>query len=91
MSSDEKYQLPHGDLSTYTNHRCRCALCREANRLAYKEQSTARRQRLAADFSVAPHGTTGGYRNWGCRCLECIQAQAEGCRTTRSRSRRRAS
>lgn len=39
--STKKTELVHGDIVTYNNHKCRCALCVEAKR----QESTARRRR----------------------------------------------
>jgi len=57
----------HGKLGTYTNHGCRCDLCRAALR-KYSRKMAAR-----ASLGTVPawaHGTTTGYQ-YGCRCDPC--------------------
>ena len=63
--------LPHGDNSTYVNHRCRCEACKAAHAKRVKEQRAARARLIVADPSVAEHGLNSTYQNWGCRCPEC--------------------
>lgn len=50
---------------------CRCAICRDANRLYHAAQRRERKSRAATD---APHGTPGAYMNWSCRCDACKAA-----------------
>ncbi len=64
----------HGSLSTYTNHRCRCARCREAQAAAQRDARRRRAVRFAADPSLAEHGTNLAYVEWGCRCQPCTEA-----------------
>ena len=63
----------HGTASAYVNHRCRCDVCREGNRV----RQAAIRERLAAlgkhEPERIPHGTYG-YTNWACRCGVCTAA-----------------
>jgi WhiB family redox-sensing transcriptional regulator len=45
------------------------------NRHRQAEQAADRRQRLAADPTLAPHAEPSTYRNWGCRCELCRNAE----------------
>lgn len=70
----------HGTKNGYQNLGCRCADCREANRLHHQADRAAMRAR-AADI---PHGTPSGYQNWGCRCMDCTAAHASSRREWKS-------
>jgi hypothetical protein len=62
----------HG-LSTYTNHGCRCDVCR-ASMAAYRRDHRRRvRGRVPPEV---PHGSSGTYCNYGCRCRSCSDAHA---------------
>lgn len=62
--------------STYTNHRCRCAVCTASWRVHMAQQRENRKARLREDPSLAVHGSPSTYTNWGCRCDECRKAHA---------------
>jgi hypothetical protein len=70
----------HG-ASAYSNGKCRCAECREANR---ERIAMARARRKAGRKGGHPssldsplfHGVSA-YQNWGCRCDVCFKAQSE--------------
>ena len=65
----------HGTLGGYTNHKCRCDKCREANRI-YNTGAKARRYASLKDPLDARHGSTNFYGNYGCRCDRCTAAWA---------------
>lgn len=73
----------HG-YSGYTNHRCRCEVCREGNRVKRAESRAhwkSERERIhAMGFEHVviniTHGVNG-YSNYMCRCLVCIVAHRE--------------
>ena len=65
---------PHGTLSRYTYHRCRCELCRAAARDSRQERVGQKPPR---------HGTPSSYRNWGCRCVKCRKAERDDQRKRR--------
>lgn len=74
--------IPHGTAGGYTNHSCRCDLCRMANAEAAR---TARaRARIAPDDPR--HGTVNGYANYMCRCGPCCAAKAAYARAARGRA-----
>ena len=64
----------HGTKNGYAYHKCRCDLCKEANRVygrAYAEKVMS--QPITGDESW--HGTTNGYNSRGCRCDLCKDAR----------------
>lgn len=68
--------MEHGKLSSYKHYKCRCNLCKEANRLS----SSNRRKTLGAKprgSTDLPHGTWSRYSNKGCRCDACKLAAKE--------------
>jgi hypothetical protein len=70
------HNFTHG-YSGYTNYRCRCPECREANRVHVAKRRTERRLLLAKDPTLAPHGMDSTYLNWGCRCSDCRSAHSD--------------
>jgi hypothetical protein len=64
----------HGSASTYSNHGCRCDLCRGAWTDYLYEVRRTRTLRLQKDPSLATHGKYTTYTNWGCRCDLCRAA-----------------
>ena len=71
--------LNHGTPGAY-NKGCRCAECREVNRVRMKvrrEYLRSRRKlikgRWTTTISIVVHGTTNGYENWQCRCIPCSE------------------
>jgi hypothetical protein len=66
--------MNHGAYA-YNTSKCRCDVCREANRVQGAASRTRRYARLAADPTVARHGTYTTYNNWGCRCDVCREAE----------------
>ena len=68
---DESAEVDHG----FNGYRrgCRCAECREGNRV-YRSAGRARRiERGKENPSMIPHGPSG-YTNWDCRCKTCSWA-----------------
>jgi len=78
--------LPHGSVSTYTNHRCRCIGCTAAW-AAYCRAATERRAAAAKEGGFIPHGTSGGYTNYLCRCARCRRAVREADRRKKAAQR----
>lgn len=73
----------HGTKNGYGNIGCRCALCREANRIsleAWRRRNGVRPIREVLDERIAEadardnHGTETRYKH-GCRCETCRLAQ----------------
>ena len=60
----------HGTHGGYSNHKCRCTPCRDAN-AAWQRGRRAERAKTVP-FDQIPHGE-GGYGNYGCRCPECTE------------------
>jgi hypothetical protein len=68
----------HGTLNAYTNLGCRCARCREANRIECSRQKERRRRGIPSRTGYIPkHGTLTRYQNWCCRCTHCRLAAFE--------------
>ena len=63
---------PHGTISRYTNHGCRCDECRAAM-TEYMRQYTARKAAGQPVRKYAKHGVRARY-NAGCRCARCTEA-----------------
>ncbi len=70
----------HGKASTYTNHGCRCDLCREASRtypphlaatVRYRRKLGQQPRKIGITYE---HGTRYGYIRGGCRCPGCTEA-----------------
>jgi hypothetical protein len=79
-------QPTHGIRSTYSNHGCRCAECREANRV-YGAAARAQRRSQPEAADRAGHGTRSTYANYGCRCAACRAAHAAHMRDQRANHR----
>lgn len=62
--------MEHG-LTAYTYHKCRCEICRTANRKYHAEWVSNRTVSEARQ-----HGVNATYSNYGCRCEECRAAHA---------------
>lgn len=70
---------PHGTISTYTNHQCRCESCAAANTQYQRRRREIRKsQRSVVDgrltHPTATHGAATTYTNYGCRCVQCTEA-----------------
>ena len=63
----------HG-VSAYSNHRCRCDVCRSAFSEYQRNARRERRERLRQDPELAQHGLAATYHNWSCRCRPCTDA-----------------
>jgi hypothetical protein len=77
----------HGTLGGYTNHRCRCPECREANRIHCVEEYIPRIRATGLPDGDERHGTYNGYRNYRCRCEQCRAAHTEYSRNYAARMR----
>ena len=64
----------HG-VNGYLNFKCRCDVCREANRQRSADQKVMRLE-VGLPDGDARHGTLNGYSNWSCRCEPCKSAGA---------------
>lgn len=73
----------HGRPNTYKSG-CRCAECREANRV-YQAAATARRGANPVLATLAGHGKATTYINYACRCAACRAANSERLRGQRAR------
>jgi hypothetical protein len=71
----------HGTINGYTNHSCRCELCRAANT---ESVANARNRRVGELPPEEVHGTENGYSNWRCRCSDCREAHAAAARERRA-------
>lgn len=61
----------HGTIGMYSNHRCRCELCRKANaesHLAYMHRTGRSKPHVPPE-----HGTRAKFCS-GCRCYSCVEA-----------------
>lgn len=72
-------KVVHGTVQGYGYWKCRCELCRQANRDYYGTKFSM--EEYKAQFPLV-HGTEKGYQR-GCRCDECRSA------STKARQRRR--
>lgn len=70
----------HGRISTYSNYRCRCDKCRQANADSHR----ALIARYRDEGGRGKHGTAYRYQT-GCRCKKCRSAHAEADRDYRRR------
>jgi hypothetical protein len=76
-------EIPHGTVNGYTNRRCRCTPCLQAER-AYK---AAWRAAHAGDVPDGYHGRRSTYINRGCRCDPCREAAMRYQRDYRAKQR----
>lgn len=58
----------------YTNHGCRCEICRAGHSAYTLKRRYERRDLLLADPTLAKHGSGSTYTNWMCRCRPCTDA-----------------
>jgi hypothetical protein len=65
--------IPHGTVSGYNYHGCRCADCR-AGAAEYRRAWRAKLKQTPG--KQVPHGTRYGYLEYGCRCYPCHRAKA---------------
>lgn len=84
MNVTTEKPIPHGTAGGYTNHHCRCDLCREAFSKAMWKAGVKRRER-GLPKGDPRHGTANGYDNYGCRCDACKLARKQ----VRDRARKR--
>jgi hypothetical protein len=78
---------PHGTLTRYAHHGCRCQACRQANSTYHA--AWVDRQRGPLPLHVQ-HGTHATYTNYQCRCRGCIEAHAAYMRAYKRRRREQA-
>jgi hypothetical protein len=81
-------ERPHGQPNTYKNG-CRCAECREANRV-YQAAANKRRSADPALADAAGHGRPSTYINYRCRCDACRVANTKRLSEQRARAKGRA-
>lgn len=73
---------PHGTLTRYTSHACRCDECRTSMR-DYRRRVYGQRPREVVDAErAAKHGSEAMYKN-GCRCDVCREGAAAARRARR--------
>ncbi len=72
-SGQEGLLTGHG-LGGYTNHGCRCDICKQAAVNYVRNRRSARR---AVPVPEHVHGTDNGYTNYACRCDRCKLARSE--------------
>lgn len=63
----------HGTAAAYLAG-CRCPSCTQEWARVQTARNLSRKERLAADPTLAQHGLSSTYTNWGCRCLLCTAA-----------------
>lgn len=80
------HDVPHGVVSTYTNHGCRCPGCRAANTRNNLQGRRRRHKAMMAGLVSPPHGVESTYLNYACRCPPC---RAEHLRRDQLRRQRR--
>lgn len=80
------------DASTHKNNRCRCDVCKSANRVAQAEGRRARRAArvlvdgcLVAPLPLERHGKPSTYTNHACRCAPCTAAHTDDAQLRRAR------
>lgn len=78
--------MRHGTRSTYTYRKCRCAECREANRLYIEQIRRAAGVQPLRRGPQTEHGTWTRYMRHGCRCVECRAANAAAARRYRAKA-----
>ena len=76
--------IEHGTVTSYSNHGCRCAECREANAASQRELIARYREQGGR----GRHGTNYRYQT-GCRCDRCRAAHAAEDRKWRARRGKR--
>ena len=66
----------HGTISTYNNHRCRCAECRASWAAYVKKRKAERLAGIPARKGVILTGpkthNANAYMAWDCRCDPCV-------------------
>jgi hypothetical protein len=83
MLQNGKSYAEHGSLTMYTHHKCRCDLCKQANR----EQS--RKYRNSVPRKLLEHGTVNMYTYHKCRCELCTKAQRDKAKEYRDKTRQK--
>lgn len=69
-------EWPHGTIGCYSNHKCRCSLCKRA----LADYKNARYKKLVEEFNPDADGIIHGLAltyNRGCRCQECRDAASK--------------
>src|SRR5688572_18715629 len=61
-----------GSNAGYQTHRCRCAPCTNAHRIAQNQANTRRHNNIPDDI----HGLSSTYTNYSCRCDDCKEAHS---------------
>lgn len=78
----ETTDLPH-NASTYTNHGCRCSVCKAGHTASVKARRAVRAALVATGAADVEHGRDSTYLNWTCRCELCRTAHADARRRYR--------
>lgn len=73
--------------SCYSNHKCRCKVCRAANA---RRVARRRAQRNPAQVPDKDHGKPSTYINWNCRCRPCTDAHSAAWAAQEANRRRKA-
>lgn len=74
----------HGS-SGYTNHKCRCPVCRAGHAEMVAARRAERRASHPEDNPLLDHGNYNTYINWGCKCAPCRTAHLANNRRYRNR------
>jgi hypothetical protein len=77
---------PHGTLTRYTTHKCRCDECKASWRDYHRRVRGCRPLEVYNAERAAKHGTEAKYRN-GCRCDACRAASSAARRSRRAADR----
>lgn len=70
----KELEVKHGSNATYSRHKCRCDLCREARAEYVRSQKEKKKKALA---KIPVHGSTQRYNAYKCRCEECVGAMRD--------------
>jgi hypothetical protein len=78
---------PHGTLTRYATHGCRCEECRTNWRDYWRRLRGSRPREVVNAERAAQHGTEAKYNSGGCRCDACRAASAAARRSRRAADR----
>lgn len=66
----------------YSNHGCRCDICKAANARRVRR----RRNERKSETVKGDHGKDSTYVNWNCRCIPCTEDHARKAAKRRANS-----